>query len=229
MQWSEDSWLGSLLGKPCFNLLNVPGLTVGIPLFKGSTPAFLSAKIPSANFSVIHALENSNFQLVDTNLSLVLKDFGTVRNNKARQSSPEDETAVREIAAKSFRSSRFHNDPAIADEVADNIKAQWAGNFFAGNRGDCLIVTERNGEIAGFLLVLKREENVIIDLIAVDERFRNQGCGREMIGFLWQYLGDEFSQIIVGTQLSNASSLNFYQNLGFRLDSSAYVYHKHIQ
>ena len=50
----------------------------------------------------------------------------------------------RRIAQRDFSVSRFHLDPQIPDEVARTIKRDWVDNFFAGARGDRMLVVERS-------------------------------------------------------------------------------------
>jgi ribosomal protein S18 acetylase RimI-like enzyme len=200
-----------------------------LPLLPSDKPAFLSAKVPPSGIPLIHSLETSGFMLVDANLVLNIKKMNKEKSSITRLARAEDEAAVRKIAASSLRLSRFHNDPAITEKTADNIKEEWAGNYFKGERGDCLIVTERQNEVAGFLLAIENNGNAFIDLIAVDQRYRNQGCGREMINYLWNHSGLKMASLSVGTQIANTISLYFYQSLGFRLSTSSYIFHKHVQ
>ena len=73
--------------------------------------------------------------------------------------------------------------------MADEIKAQWAANFFSGQRGDRLVVAVLNEKpsekIVGFaLLATGGRVEVVIDLIAVDEAYRRRGIAAEMIAFI---------------------------------------------
>lgn len=228
MKWYEDIWLGSILGKPSYYLDSDYLSKVEIPELITYTPTFFSAKVNTASILLSNELERNKFRLVDTNLTLKMANPKIKVKNMARLAIPDDEDRVRHIAGNSLRMSRFHNDSEIDEVIADNIKKKWVENYFTGARGDWMIISERDNKIAGFLLGLQMENKVIIDLLAVDKSFRNQGCGSEMIQYLAQQCNKDEKDIIVGTQIANTVSIQFYQSIGFKFDSSAYVFHKHI-
>jgi ribosomal protein S18 acetylase RimI-like enzyme len=139
---------------------------------------------------------------------------------------PGDRQAVEDIARKSFLYSRFHLDPAFSRAVADRIKAEWAGNFFHGQRGDHMVVAEVAGAVRGFLQLLQDEpERMTIDLIAVAEDVRGRGVASAMMGYAMRAC--RARTLRVGTQAANLASLRLYENLGFRVIATSYVLHRH--
>ena len=227
MRWIEDNWLESILGKPCLNLQAESSKKSIALVMPDGASAFLTAKSDSGNLLLLRELQKSDFCLADTALSFTL--HGLISSgSKARFAIPDDELRVRQIARESFSQTRFHNDKNITKEVANKIKEEWAANYFSGNRGDILIVSERNDEVAGFLLAIKTETSTVIDLIAVDSQYRKEGCGTEMINKLAEQKGGDSKPIQVGTQIANISSLVFYQEMGFKMKSAQYVFHKHL-
>jgi len=227
MRWSKDDWLADLLGKSCFNLVADHSPDIRIPPIKLDAPAFLSAKVDVTKPGLISMLEKDGFSLSATALTLTADNY-LPEATKARLARPDDEPAVRNIAATAFSETRFHCDPCIPVQTADRIKEEWAANYFSGNRGDSMIVVEDEGSVAGFLLAIKQPDNFVIDLIAVGTSARNKGYGKAMIDRLGEHYGSPGLSIRVGTQLSNTRSLEFYQKLGFRLTSAHYMFHKHI-
>ena len=77
--------------------------------------------------------------------------------------------------------------------------------------------------------LLKANSNsIIIDLIAVSKNERGKGIGKEMLNFLviskkYKYI--DF--ILVGTQLKNIQSINFYERSNFLIQKCNYVFHLH--
>jgi len=122
--------------------------------------------------------------------------------------------------------SRFHLDPHINNTIANQIKEKWVDNFFNGLRGDYLIVKEVDSFIVGFLLILKKKEDYVIDLIAVDSNYRKLGGASDMILHL-ESLTDQRTAIITGTQVGNMPSINLYQKHGFRINHCSYIFHYH--
>ena len=133
------------------------------------------------------------------------------------------------IAARSFRTSRFHLDPSIPNETADRIKAAWAENYFAGHRGDLMLIAEQDGEVAGFLQALRgSNDTLVIDLLAVAEAAARRGLARAMIERLAaEARGQQASALRVGTQAANLPSCRLYESLGFRLTAAETVLHFH--
>jgi len=135
--------------------------------------------------------------------------------------------AVGGIAERSFVHDRFHRDPAIPLAAANAVKRSWALNYFAGKRGDWMVVVCRDGRPVGFLQLLRSQtDDLVIDLIAVDRDYRRGGIARAMIAFaVANCRGD--GRLVVGTQVANVASVRLYENIGFRLDAAHYVLHHH--
>ena len=89
----------------------------------------------------------------------------------------DDENELREIAAQSLQTSRFHIDYKISNQKANYLKSEWVGSFFKAQRGDWMIVAKYGNQICGFLQLLKENDNLIIDLIAVKKEFQRMGLG----------------------------------------------------
>ena len=92
-----------------------------------------------------------------------------------------------------------------------------------------MVVVEENSKIVGFLqLIEKNKNNIVIDLIAIDEKNRGKGLAQEMISFAGVNCIDGEGVIEVGTQIANKSSINLYSKLGFNVNTAFYVLHLHI-
>lgn len=218
-----DSWLTQLMGKPCWR--QNPAAPIVIP----PPPVFVYAKVAADDVHNAGRLEGAGFRLVDTNVQLVrppapcLAVGDGVRTRFAR---PADREKVVAIARSSFCQDRFHRDPAVPAAVADAIKAAWGENYFLGKRGDWMVVVEAEEEIVGFLLLLDRPEQVVIDLIATAPTSRRRGVATAMIAFALAHCTADRA-MGVGTQLANAGSLRLYQRLGFQTREAFYILHHH--
>jgi GNAT superfamily N-acetyltransferase len=191
-------------------------------------PVFVDAKVPSEAVGRLHQLEAAGFAVVDTSVQLTRPAVPfDVQSGHVRFALPADEATVRTLAAQSISQSRFHLDPAIPRATANHLKAEWAGNFFAGHRGDWMVVAEDAGEVCGFLQLLRSEEGVVIDLIGVSSNHRSRGLGSQMIAFAAHHCLDRPARLTVGTQIANVRSLAFYQRLGFTITAAFYVLHLH--
>ena len=233
-----DAFLTERLGRPCFTLVGAEhagadrrGFPLAIP-----EPAFVTAKLPCTATIALAALQRAGFRVVDTALTFEAPVAALAMPRgaaMARPARPEDEAAVRAIAGSAFTRSRFHLDPDGPDAAANQVKADWAGNFFSGQRGDGMLVVERQGGgVAGFLQWLKSgEDALVIDLIGVAPDATGQGLGAVLVAAASGEPAPGFrpARIIVGTQAANIGSCRFYEKLGFRLAGSAHVLHHHGQ
>jgi ribosomal protein S18 acetylase RimI-like enzyme len=222
----EDVWLGQRLGRAAWTVEGQdPVGEIG-----ARDPGFFQAKVPTDRVARVGELEDAGFRTIDANITLrrepgppgpaVPESRGNVRHAR-----PEDREAVAEIAARDYSVSRFHLDPQIPDALAVEIKRDWVDNFFGGGRGDQLLVAESGGEVVGFLLVLALPEASVVDLIAVSERARGKGTGRALVSTLVQSRPD--GPVLGGTQVSNLGALRFYTRLGFSVERTQFVLHRH--
>ena len=234
IQLIRDGWLSEIFKYDVFKLSinqpsNVKELSQHFRDELRKNPVFIYAKIPVGDIACMHLLENEGFHLIDTNIAFeqhIEKNEAMSDNMTVRFARVEDEGQVRRIAGNSIKFSRFHLDPKIANEMANTLKEEWAGNYFHGQRGNEMIVSERDGHIAGFLQLLFSGDILVIDLIAVSEEFRRKKIASNMIAYAEAKI-EGFNRIRVGTQIANIPSLLFYERLGFRILNTSYILHYH--
>lgn len=226
---TPDVWLSGIFGYPALRVVDDPA---GSPLsmLKTSPRFFAYAKLDISQVNRLSMLADAGFRVVDTALTF----DGTIAGasgKHVRFARPEDRAQISRIAGSAFRYSRFHLDPLMPAGVANAVKSSWAANYFAGKRGDGMVVAERDGTVAGFLQLLRAaQDRLIIDLIGVDPARQGQGLGREMILHAARHgIGDDRipATISVGTQAANTPSVRLYESLGLRLRSAQYVTHHH--
>jgi len=191
---------------------------------------FIYSKVSPEALSAVSFLQERGFNLIDTNVifdKLIVPTHEFAGYCTVRFATLEDQKQAVELARRSFTYSRFHLDSAFPREVADRIKAEWVKGYFAGNRGDTMVVGLADDAIVGFLLLIYGEdETLVIDLIAVDEEYRRKGVAEGMITYAESECHG-FSRIRVGTQLANIPSMRFYEGMGFKLAKAQYTFHYH--
>jgi len=225
---TADRWLSGVLGRPAWKVDAAAADPAAVVARAGR--GFFFTRVAAGEVSTVHRFESAGFRVVDTTVTLETPApalASAVRRPDVRLARPSDRDAVAGLASRSFQWSRLHLDPAVPNELADRSRAEWAGNFFAGERGDALVVAEHVGELAAFLLLLGPADRILtIDLIAVDRDRRRLGLGAACIGFAAARFADALV-LRVATQAANVASLRFYESLGFRTVSSHYVLHLH--
>jgi GNAT superfamily N-acetyltransferase len=224
-----DAWLSAQMGRPALRVRVVSG--GGDPALAHSlreTPVFATVKLPADAVAACVAAQDMGFRLVDTNL-LFERQSGTAQGANVRAARPDDLPAVAAIARQALVRTRFHLDPAIPAALAGDIKAAWAANFFAGKRGDAMLIAERDGVPAGFLLALRAHAGWTVDLIAVAPDAQGLGLGRSLIAGLGglAHGAEPPGALRAGTQAANRDSLAFYARQGFSLVEASYVLHHH--
>jgi ribosomal protein S18 acetylase RimI-like enzyme len=227
---AADEWLGERLGTRCWRV-SPSNEGVALDSLGSKGACFAYAKVPVAEIGLVRDLIGHGFYPVD----VALQFEGVVQPAPAgsgiRFAAPADRDGVARVAGATFEFSRFHLDPAIPRNLANAMKAEWAGNFFVGLRGDGMVVAEVDGRVAGFLQLLWRPQNVLlVDLIGVDRACQGRGIARQLIHFAAQKgTGDGRvpAAIHVGTQVANVKSVRLYESLGLRQASAHYVLHYH--
>lgn len=132
---------------------------------------------------------------------------------------------ILDIARKSFNYSRFFTDPKLSREQAKNIYLHWTECAFC-QENKYFVVSEREGNVAGYILFSFNEDISVIELIAVDEKYQGQRVGKSLIQKMESYVLDHrIQKIKVGTQVNNISAAQFYNALGFKYVSCASMYH----
>lgn len=132
---------------------------------------------------------------------------------------------ILDIAKKSFNYSRFFNDPKLPKEQAKNIYLHWTECSFE-QENKYFVVSEREGNVAGYILYFFNGDSSVIELIAVDEKYQGQGVGKSLIHTMQSSVIDQgIKKIKVGTQVNNISAAQFYNAMGFKYVSCGSLYH----
>lgn len=229
----QDLWLSKMLGKPAYRIVGQVFKVGAADLVAAGS--FFEARVDVADPEGLAHLQGLGFAVVDCNLTLERPAEGAVLNGLLDASSPkirfatvEDERGVRELARESFEYNRFRRDPRIPNEIANKIKEEWVANFFAGVRGDWMVVAEDETGIVGFIQLMSRDSDILlIDLVAVASHRQRRGIARLMTSFALQNCMEQRVRMQVGTQLSNRSSLRLYESMGFKVSDVVYLLHLH--
>jgi ribosomal protein S18 acetylase RimI-like enzyme len=229
-----DAFTGGHLGRRVYRLIDPDRAAEALGQVVGGEPVLIEAKIPVADVRTVALLTSLGFRVIDTGVQLDALPAALLARVPKRESStcrvrtatPADRAAVERVAGDNLVTSRFHLDPQIEPARASGLKRAWVGNFFEGRRGDRLFVAESDRGVAGFLLVLERDGEGVIDLIALDPILRGTGAAGALI-LAWVECAPALTRVVVGTQVSNVQSLRAYDKLGFRVCGASYALHHH--
>lgn len=130
-----------------------------------------------------------------------------------------------DIASKSFNYSRFFNDPKLPQKQAQNIYLHWTECAFS-QENKYFVISDRGRNVAGYILFSFIEDSAVIELIAVDEKYRGQRVGKSLIHTMESFVINRgIKKIKVGTQVNNVSAAQFYNSMGFKYVSCGSMYH----
>jgi GNAT superfamily N-acetyltransferase len=235
----EDIWLSGILKKKAYRA----NLSENVPMDMGNTGQLLFSQLSDLDFPIfcyikmnvneitsIKLIESAGFNLIDTNIvfqKVCRADFKDAEDFDIFFASEIHRKGVAAIAENSFEFSRFHLDDKISNHVANEIKHEWALNYFNRSRGDRMVIAMKKGRVIGFLQLIFYREKLIVDLIAVDKQIRKKGVAKKMIEFAQHHL-EQFETIQVGTQIANIPSMRVYDSLGFKIVSADYIFHLHL-
>ncbi|MFA4903572.1 MAG: GNAT family N-acetyltransferase [Desulfobaccales bacterium] len=251
MDLSEDRWLSAVVGHSVFKVNfddadaireeeSAPWRDRIAQHLKRHAVGSYYAKIGSTRIDLVRHLVALGFYVVDMQVTFGLDKAVEPRSiaPEARSSCrigvfhPTQREAVLGIAKSCFRYSRFHLDPLIPLETANQIKHDWILNYILKQRGEHLWVATVAERPAGFLAVIAGEEAGrryrAIDLIGVTTEYQGRGIGQALVAFFVDFYRDQSDFLQVGTQIANLPSMRLYPKFGFSLIKSAYVMHRHV-
>lgn len=245
LRTERDGWLSDALGTPSWNVLDLDAATSPGEISSGlleracGSTAFFSAKIPTSDVVAVSHATRAGFSVIDVNITFdwdanaaPMPRGEACRAATITVAEAGDAVEIEAIAARCFTSSRFHLDPAIGRERANEIKRRWAANACCG-RASAVYVAREQGKVAGFLAVLVKDtagkKDAIIDLIGVEATYQGRGAGRAMSRMFVEQWRNCASRLRVGTQVSNIAALRLYESIGFRVAETSYVLHAHVR
>lgn len=203
---------------------------------------YLILRVNSQETSSILALENEGFNLIDgqINAHRGVSGYEFVPSQKLSElqfevARAEDFEKVVSIAKRSFIYDRFHNDPLIEKEKANDVYSIWSKNSLNKIAADEVLVCKDKGEVVAFLdLKIDRidELNISIGdygLGATSEGYQKRGIFEELnrMSLEWFFkAGVNFVQMT--TQLTNIPSAKTYLGpLGFQLSNTFLTFRKY--
>ena len=195
----------------------------------------LSVRVDASDLSGIHVLEVNGFITVDGILTFAIdlsghKKVARVYDFATRLGTTADAEPAAELARTAYLYDRFHSDPFISGERADQLHATWLRNACVGKTGDAVIVAEDRSGLLGFVTCALQSDTAFtlgslvgtIGLVASAKRARARGVGYATTIAALDWFKEQGCEIVeVGTQLRNIPASRLYQRCGFRLVGSS--------
>ncbi|MFW9793957.1 MAG: GNAT family N-acetyltransferase [Candidatus Thorarchaeota archaeon] len=187
------------------------------------------AKFPTAEKPTTRMFEEIGFTLADLRVTFNKKlvnekpfptNIGDLVFELAKN---EDMEPIANLSKEVSKQDRFHSDPNVDSELADELYYQWIINGFSKGKDTvkCLV----DGELAGFHMSYP-EKSIedkgiyplsISDIMGVYPRFGGRGIGT---GLFVNYFGLAQSRgqrsVIAGVHIDNVISLRLHEGVGFK-------------
>lgn len=202
----------------------------------------ISCKLLAEKIDLAQSLETSGF-LITSNLITYLFVLGATRlpnwrpRYPVRRALPDEKEKILELAWKSFRGTRFYNDPTLNNDQCDELYLEWVRNCFDSGWASAIFVAENSKkDIVGFFTYL------------IDPRTKEffgivkggggiSACSPEAKGAYFSLLESSIKDVpkvngFLGeftTQSENNEVIRIFQKFGLEFGKSEFVFHKGLK
>lgn len=196
----------------------------------------MSARVDASDLSSLHVLEEAGFLTVDGILTfaLDLKEPSALQSDneiRIRPATADDVVAAAALARTAYVYDRFHADPFIDGELADELHAAWVRNSCDGTAADAVLIAEDESGPLGFVTCKipgdaghnsDRSRRGTLVLVATAPQARGRRVGYSLVLAALEWFRQSGCQTVeVGTQLSNIAASRLYQTCGFQLRATS--------
>lgn len=260
LAWEFLEWDTTHLGLPCYrinHLIVEPAtyrerraiagqllqhvLADAVPSERG----FLSAKVPSEDVAVIHALEQNGFSTIGTELTLKLPpDFERLPAPSPVSQNPADTAYHIRVLFREVPDGlptlynlqthdRFHRDPRFSQEACDRLWNASLSNACAGYADQHVVMAfDHQGPAAVVTVMCDASITPFLGrpiasffVVAVAPAHQGKGLGTRVMRHAIRWSLSQTRHIEVETQSDNYGALALYQKAGFRICFSKTIFH----
>ncbi|MBI4676108.1 MAG: hypothetical protein HY748_00825 [Elusimicrobia bacterium] len=200
------------------------------------------AKIPALDLPVLHSLENSGFQYIESwiwnkvdlrKIALDTAPLAAVQPAPLRRAIPSDQPFMLDFVPGAFASHRFHADPRIPEDKKDSLYRKWIETAFAEGIQN-IVVMEQDSLPVAFMITpitdLTRTFGLkftTLRMALLDPAQRGKGLGEKFFISLFRHHKKEGVDIVdSGLTLRNLPSLNLHNKLRFKVVSTIVNFHR---
>lgn len=234
MPWDEQ-----VLGFPVIDLSNFR-LAEGTQVEQAATDlrswlsrsdaGMVSCRLSEASLKEGWVLEAAGFRFIEMMISPICTGLAQapVGNPKinVRLADASDLDSLIAIASTAFGNERFHQDPRIDSEAADQRYANWVQDSFKHVAQNLYCVTCDDLIVALFVTENREPNSVYWHLTALDPTRTGVGLGEQVWRAMLDYHAS-MGAIEVKTKIAvrNTVVMNLYAKLGFRFEHPEMTFH----
>jgi dTDP-4-amino-4,6-dideoxy-D-galactose acyltransferase len=178
-------------------------------------------------------LHDANIDLVDKKVVFMRQVFP--KNSKEKfnnrieffDENKYDRNQLVDLALQSGVYSRFKLDKNFKNQEYTKLYSEWVNKCMDRKSEFDILVALNDNNIIGFTTLSKvNEELADIGLVAVDQNFRGQGVGTELLSeTIMRASQKSFGNIQVVTQMDNLPAVNLYEKLNFGIQEISFIFH----
>jgi dTDP-4-amino-4,6-dideoxy-D-galactose acyltransferase len=184
--------------------------------------------VPPEENGIINRIIKEGGILVDqkTVFSKVTEKHDKLSKNLIELQETEINDNLKKLALQAGLNSRFHLDKNFSNNEYEKLYIEWLIKSIKKELAFKIIVAKRNFDIIGLTTLGGRSNYADIGLVAVDENFRGQGIGCDLVKTADTIAcGMGFKTIKVVTQLINKAACRLYEKCNFQIENITNIYH----
>lgn len=181
-----------------------------------------------------HLAAKHGYEFVDARVTLErsltsLANTSGENSDAIRPATTADLPALREMAGRLHRDSRFFFDQRFDPALSERMFQVWIEKSCSRTDGQ-VFVAQFQDRVAGYLACHRADSHGQIDLIGVDDFAQGNGLGTKLISAALQSFHHQHLQSVqVVTQGRNVRAQRLYQRSGFVTRSIELWYHRWLQ
>jgi len=240
LQAARIPWDSALFGFPCWDV-RPGGVASALAAFVAERMAegecLLVAKVPTHDVTMGRMLAENGFYVVETMLDIALPlarlapSTAVARGAMLRLATPADLEAILAIAGSAFHDDRFHLDPSLPSEKADQRYRGWVERGFAGGEPVFVYEDTRRETILGFYHIRELPNSAVdLSLAAVHPSCQGAGIGALMYqAVLGECRQRGYQTAVTRIAINNLPVANLFFRLGFTIREAVLTFHLHYQ
>lgn len=150
----------------------------------------------------------------------------TIDSNNVSENYKGLPRALYDLAFQSGAYSRFKKDEKFGKNKFENLYKTWINNSISGQMADYVCAVHADNKIIGFGTVKITDNIGTIGLISVDNSYRRQGVGKQLMYNIFGFLKTiGINKLEVSTQNENVQACKFYESYKMKVKNKINVYH----
>lgn len=231
LEWDSD-FFGNRIARTTANYLNAETVAQALSWCEANQIDCLYFLANADDSKSIRLAEDQKFHFMDLRVTLENSLDSRLKPQDLAQEvirlfQPDDISALRAIARRSYHDTRFYQDPNFSEELCNRLYETWIEKSCHGY-ADAVLVAEFAGGIAGYISCHLLDPSMgSIGLVGVSPKVQRQGFGKKLVKASLNWFAEKgVKRVQVVTQGRNAKAQRLYQRNGFLTTSLQLWYHR---